>query len=103
MGWNIMGISELLTYEWDKRKEVSNIKDHGVSFHEASTVFLNALSMSFYDPDHSDYEDRFITLGIATTGRLLFISHTDRGAVTRIISAREATRKEREGYEKANR
>ncbi|HIJ94483.1 MAG TPA: BrnT family toxin [Desulfuromonadales bacterium] len=92
-----------MTYEWDKRKEISNIKRHGVSFHEASTVFLNPLSMSFYDPDHSDDEDRFITLGFATTGKLLFISHTDRGTVTRIISAREATKKECEGYEKANR
>jgi uncharacterized protein len=92
-----------LTYEWDKRKEASNIKNHGVSFHEASTVFLYQHSMSFYDPDHSDDEDRFITLGIATTGKLLFISHTDRVTVTRIISAREATKKECEGYEKANR
>ena len=76
-----------LTYEWDKRKEASNIRDHGASFHEASTVFLDPLSMSL----------------IATTGKLLFISHTDRGTVTRIISAREATKKECEGYEKANR
>jgi len=66
-------------------------------------VFLDPLSMSFYDPDHSDNEDRFVTPGIATTGKLLFISHTDRGTVTRIISAREATKMEREGYEKANR
>jgi len=93
----------LLTYEWDKHKEASNIKNHGVSFHEASTAFLDPLSMSFYDPDHSDDEERFITLGIAKTGKMLFISHTDRGMVTRIISAREATKKECEGYEKANR
>ena len=66
-------------------------------------MFLDPLSMSFYDPDHSEYEDRFITLGIATTSKLLFISHIDRGTVTRIISAREATKKECEGYEKANR
>ncbi len=98
-----MATSNLLTYEWDKRKEATNIKNHGVSFHEASTVFLDPLSMSFYDPDHSGSEDRFITLGIATTGKMLFVSHTDRGAVTRIISAREATKKEREGYEKASR
>jgi uncharacterized DUF497 family protein len=74
-----MATSSLLTYEWDKRKESSNIKDHGVSFHEASTVFLDVFSMTF------------------------FVSHTDRGAVTRIISAREATKKERDGYEKASR
>jgi len=98
-----MATLNLLTYEWDRRKEATNIKEHGVSFHEASTVFLDPLSMSFYDPDHSEDEDRFITLGIATTGKLLFISHTDRGTVTRIISAREATKKEQEGYEKASR
>lgn len=98
-----MATSNLLTYEWDKRKEASNIKNHGVSFHEASTVFLDPHSMSFYDPDHSDDEDRFITLGIAATGKILFLSHTDRGMVTRIISAREATKKECEEYEKANR
>jgi len=75
-----MTTSNLLTYEWDKRKEAYNLKSHGVSFHEASTVFLDPLSMSFYDPDHSNAEDRFITLGMATTGKLLFISHTDRYA-----------------------
>lgn len=95
-----MATSNLLTYEWDKRKEASNIKKHGVSFHEASTVFLDSVSLTFFDPDNSDDEDRFITLGIATTGRMLFISHTDRGTVTRLISAREATKKEREEYEK---
>ena len=98
-----MVTSNLLTYEWDNRKEASNIKNHSVSFHEASTVFLDSFSMTFFDPDHSEDEDRFITLGIASTGKLLFLSHTDRGKVTRIISAREATKKEREGYEKAKR
>ena len=98
-----MATSKLLTYEWDKRKETSNIKNHGVSFHEASTVFLDIFSMTFYDPGHSDDEDRFITLGITNTGRCLFVSHTDRGEIIRIISAREATKKERIGYEKANR
>ena len=98
-----MATLNLLTYEWDKCKEAFNIKNHGLSFHEASTAFLDPLSLSFYDPDHSDYEDRFITLGMAKTGKLLFVSHTDRGMVTRIISAREATKKECEGYEKANR
>ena len=102
MKW-LMATSKLLTYEWDKRKEAANIRSHGVSFHEASTVFLDLLSMTFYDPDNSEDEDRFITLGIATTGKLLFVSHTDRGTVTRIVSAREATKKERDGYEKASR
>ncbi len=98
-----MSSSHVLTYEWDKRKEASNVKKHGVSFHEASTVFLDLLSITFYDPDHSENEDRFITLGKTATGRVLFVSHADRKDVTRIISAREATKKERNGYEKASR
>ena len=61
----MMATLNLLTYEWNRSKEATNIKDHGVSFHEASTVFLDPLSLSFYDPDHSEEEDRFITLGIA--------------------------------------
>jgi len=53
-----MATSKLLTYEWDKRKKTSNIKNHGVSFHEASTVFLDIFSMTFYAPEPSDDEDR---------------------------------------------
>jgi len=90
----------MLNYEWDRRKETSNIRKHGISFHEASTVFLDIFSMTFFDPDHSDVEDRFITLGNTTTGLLLFVAHTDRGDSNRIISAREATRNERNAYEK---
>jgi uncharacterized DUF497 family protein len=89
----------MLTFEWDKRKEASNIRKHGVSFHEASTVFLDPLSMTFYDPDHAEDEDRYITLGMAKNGRLLFVSHADRGDRVRIISAREASKQERNSYE----
>jgi uncharacterized DUF497 family protein len=89
----------MLTFEWDKRKEVANIRKHGVSFHEASTVFLDPLSMTFYDPDHAEDEDRYITLGMTKNGRLLFVSHADRGDRVRIISAREASKLERNGYE----
>jgi hypothetical protein len=89
----------MLTFEWDKRKELANIRNHGVSFHEASTVFLDPLSMTFYDPDHAEDEDRYITLGMTKNGRLLFVSHADRGDRVRIISAREASKLERNGYE----
>ena len=89
----------MLTFEWDKRKELANIRKHGVSFHEASTVFLDPLSMTFYDPDHAEDEDRYITLGMTKNGRLLFVSHADRGDRVRIISAREASKLERNGYE----
>ena len=90
----------MLTFEWDKRKEATNIRKHGVSFHEASTVFLDPLSMTFYDPDHAEDEDRYITLGMAKNGRLIFVSHADRGDRVRIISAREASKRERNGYER---
>lgn len=89
----------MLTFEWDKRKELANIRKHGVSFHEASTVFLDPLSMTFFDPDHAEDEDRYITLGMTKNGRLLFVSHADRGDRVRIISAREASKLERNGYE----
>jgi uncharacterized DUF497 family protein len=89
----------MLTFEWDKRKESANIRKHGVSFHEASTVFLDPLSMTFYDPDHAEDEDRYITLGMTKNGRLLFVSHADREDRVRIVSAREASKLERNGYE----
>lgn len=89
----------MLTFEWDKRKELANIRKHGVSFHEASTVFLDPLSITFYDPDHAEDEDRYITLGMTKNQRLLFVSHADRGDRVRLISAREASKLERNGYE----
>jgi uncharacterized DUF497 family protein len=90
----------MLTFEWDKRKDAANIRKHGVSFHEASTVFLDPLSVTFYDPDHAEDEDRYLTLGMAKNGRLLFVSHADREDRVRIISAREASKQERNGYER---
>ena len=68
-------------------------------FTEAETVFGDALALTGYDPDHSDEEDRFITMGTSVEGRLLVVSHTDREDRIRIISARVASRKERRDYE----
>lgn len=96
-----------MIYEWDPEKAERNLRDHGVAFEEAATVFLDPLAMTYPDPDHSDVEDREITVGYSTTRRLLFVSHVQRRNHTRIISAREATRRERkqheEGTGKANR
>ncbi len=72
---------------------------HGVSFAEAETVFGDPLALTGYDPDHSDDEDRYITMGTSLDGRLLVISHTDRENRVRIISARVASRRERRDYE----
>jgi uncharacterized DUF497 family protein len=86
-------------FEWDDAKAASNFQKHGVTFGEAATVFDDPLAVTFYDPDHSDDDDRFLTIGLSAAGRTLIVSHTDRGDRIRIISAREATRAERKGYE----
>ena len=88
-----------MEFEWDPNKAASNVTKHKVSFREAATVFRDPLSITFDDPDHADDEDRFITIGTSTGGRLLVVAHTDRGNRIRIISARETTRGEREFYE----
>jgi hypothetical protein len=89
-----------MEFEWDPDKAASNLAKHGVSFQEAATVLGDPLSITFYDPDHSIDEDRYITIGTAADGRLIIVSHTDRNDRIRIISARKATRRERKIYEK---
>jgi uncharacterized protein len=88
-----------MKFEWDATKALSNERKHGVSFDEASTVFGDVLSISGRDLEHSVGENRFITLGLSSQGRVLLVSHADRGAVIRIISARPTTRKEKRIYE----
>lgn len=89
----------MLDFEWDPDKATSNAGKHGVTFEEAATVLGDPLSLTAYDPDHSDEEDRYITMGTSANGRLLLVSHTDRDDRIRIISAREATKRERRRYE----
>jgi len=93
---------EFVRFEWDPDKAELNLEAHGVSFEEASTVFGNPLAVSFFDPDHSDEEDRFLTFGASQDNRLLVVIHTDRGGTTRLISAREVTRRERQQYEQGD-
>ena len=88
-----------VTYEWDPRKAKSNLRRHGISFEEAGSVFLDPLAITFPDPDHSDEEDREITIGLSKKHRVVFVSHCPRVDRTRIISVRRATRKERKQYE----
>jgi len=92
-----------MDFEWDPRKAEINLRKHGVSFTEAGTVFGDDLAITVPDPDHSDDEDRHITLGWSNRRRLLMVSHTDRGDRIRIISARELTKAERKEYEEENR
>lgn len=90
-----------MEFDWDDSKAEANLTKHGVSFHEAATVFDDPLSVTFSDPDHSLEEERLIIIGHSSRGRLLFVAHTDRNNQSRIISAREVTRRERKVYEDA--
>jgi uncharacterized DUF497 family protein len=87
-----------MEFEWDDRKARANVKKHGVSFHDAATVFGDPLAITFPDPDHSEEEDRSVTFGLSQSQRLLVVAHTNRSAKTRIINARVMTRKEKVIY-----
>ncbi len=88
-----------MIFEWDDRKVAHNLQKHQVSFQEAATVFGDPWALTFDDPDHSIDEQRFITIGESDRRRILFVAHTDRDDIIRIISARVATRQERRAYE----
>ena len=89
----------MLLFDWDPIKARKNINIHGVSFDAASTAFKDILSLTIYDPLHSDEEDRHILIGNSHKNRLLVIVHTERGDTIRIISARKTTKNERKRYE----
>jgi uncharacterized protein len=93
-----------LDFEWDPAKAAVNIVKHGVSFGQAATVLADALALTVFDAEHSEFEERWFTLGMSSSGKLLAVSHTFTATGTdsaraRIISAREATRIERHQYE----
>jgi uncharacterized DUF497 family protein len=88
-----------MEFEWDADKAALNLAKHRIAFPEAATVFGDPSAITFFDPDHSDDEDPYLTFGHSTEGRLLVVSHTDRGNRNRISSARRATRRERKIYE----
>jgi len=88
-----------MTFEWDETKAESNLAKHRVTFGEASTVFGDPLSLTIYDPSHSQEEDRFVTIGMSAHSNMLVVVHTDRGDRVRIISARRATKREVKAYE----
>ena len=90
-------------FEWDPIKAKKNLRDHGIAFERAATVFLDASALSIYDEEHSENEDRWITLGIDRIGTLLVVCHTYRkesesSALIRLISAFKATKKEIKQY-----
>jgi uncharacterized DUF497 family protein len=90
-----------MLFEWNKNKANQNLLKHGVSFEEASTAFQDKISITIIDPLHSEDEDRYVLIGYSKNNRLLVVVHTDRNNRTRIISARQATKKERKKYEES--
>ena len=86
-------------FEWDPVKARQNFHKHGVTFEEASSIFYDPLAVTGADPNHSEDEERLITFGMSSQGRLLVVSQTERGEAIRIISARVATQSERHIYE----
>jgi len=85
-----------------RKKTAANLRKHGVSFAEATSIFLDRSAITFPDPDHSDEEGREISIGASSKQRVLFVSHCERGNRIRIISARKATTKERSQYEEGS-
>lgn len=88
-----------MKFEWDPAKDDKNVHKHGVAFDEASTVFGDILSMTGRDVEHSVGEERYVTFGLSSRGRVLAVYHTDRSGVIRIYSARTTVRKEKRIYE----
>lgn len=91
-------------FEWNPEKEKQNIRKHGMAFRKASTVFRDSNQLSIYDDQHSDYEDRWITMGLDDSGVLRVVVHTfeqldDLNCNIRIISARKATNQEIKQYQ----
>ena len=90
-------------FSWDARKALGNLAKHGVSFDEAATVFADPDALDFDDVEHSEAEIRSVRIGFSFGGRILFVVYTVRRLrhekeTIRIISARQATRKERRAY-----
>jgi uncharacterized protein len=91
-------------FEWDVNKANLNEGKHGVSFEESATVFKDPRALSIFDDDHSANEDRWVTIGISNTGRLLVVSHTyqknnKNNIAIRVFSSRKASKKESKQYE----
>ncbi|MGM0540667.1 MAG: BrnT family toxin [Thermodesulfobacteriota bacterium] len=86
-------------FTWNEDKAANNFTKHGITLEEAATVFNDPYFIDFYDPDHSEDEDRFIIIGMSNLQRLLIVSYTERQSSIRLISARETTRQERKTYE----
>ena len=91
---------KVLRFDWDERKQKANIRKHGVSFEEARTAFYDENAIQYFDPDHSENEDRFLLLGMSIKPQILVVCHCFRESETlvRIISARKANKSEEQVY-----
>ena len=87
------------TFEWDEEKANSNERKHHVSFQEGATIFHDPHIATMHDPDHSTNENRYLSIGYSSSGRVLVACYTERGDTIRVISCRKATRRERNIYE----
>lgn len=89
-------------FEWDKKKDLANLRNHGVAFNEAKTVFYDENAIEFYNEDHSLKESRFFMIGLSSKLRILLESYTLRERkdedIIRIISSRKATKNEQKIY-----
>ena len=85
--------------KWNRKKALANRRKHGIGFREAATVMGDPLATTFPDPDHSQVEPRFLTIGMPSCGQLLVVSHTEERESIRIISGRRVTFAERRFYE----
>ncbi|WLE96582.1 MAG: BrnT family toxin [Candidatus Electrothrix sp. GW3-4] len=93
----------IYNFEWNPNKAKKNIRKHKVSFEEASTVFRDPAALTIFDPDHSETEDRWLTVGISRAGKVLLVCHTYKQvdvetAIIRIFSSRKATASEKREY-----
>jgi uncharacterized DUF497 family protein len=89
----------MMRFDWDEEKAASNLAKHEVSFTESATVLADPLGWSYPDLEHSDTEERWITVGLSERQRVLVVAHTAVADSVRIISGRQATRRERRFYE----
>mgnify|MGYP001766189789 CR=1 FL=1 len=90
----------MISFSWDERKNEFNKKKHGGSFDEAKTVFFDENAIRYFDPDHSEDEDRFLMVGVSRNLRMIIVCHSfrEQDSVIRIISARKATKSEEDNY-----
>lgn len=91
-----------LSFEWDEEKAKANLRKHGMSFDEATTVFIDPFSITIPDPHHSMDEQRYVDIGSSEKGHVLVVVYTERGASIRIISCRKATPSECKRYEEGH-